>query len=237
APPIRDTAQLEERMLGLSRVALFVGSLLLLAGCGTTTETGDLQVTITGVPAGASAAVVVTGPGGFNRVVTQSGPVSGLRVGAYTLTPAEVTSPNSGYDGVERFVAAAETVAVTANVSTPVTLSYAYAGLSIDDPAGDASGNANNYPIFAALNLPTEVGSTDVTFTVTLADAGDDFTHLVVVIDLDIDQDVNTGEPAFGGGGPCPEANEIGSEFEIFAEPGFIVLIDIATDTDIDVPL
>ena len=33
------------------------------------------------------------------------------------------------------------------------------------------------------------------------------------------------------------KANEIGSEFEIFAEPGFIVLIDIATDTDIDVPL
>lgn len=223
-------------MHGSMRAALLIVSTLVLAACSAVIEVGDLQVTITGVPSGASASIVVTGPGGFNRVVTESGELTGLRTGTYTLTPAEVTAPNSGYVGVERFGAAEESVAVTANASTPVTVNYTYQGLSVDDVEGDAAGNANNYPIFDAVNLRSEVDGDAVTFTVTLTDAATDLTTFVAVIDLDVDQDATTGEPAFGGS-LCPQAGGFGSEFRIFADLEFTILVNTANDTEVDLAL
>jgi glucose/arabinose dehydrogenase len=51
---------------------------------------GALDVTIAGVPAGLAAAVTVTGPGGFSRVLTTTTTIGDLEPGTYTVAAADV---------------------------------------------------------------------------------------------------------------------------------------------------
>ena len=60
---------------------------------------GSLVVTISGLPAGASANVTVTGPAGFTRVVTTTTTLTGLSAGGYSLIVADVTHEGSTYTG------------------------------------------------------------------------------------------------------------------------------------------
>src|SRR5262249_7219799 len=52
--------------------------------------TGTLQVTTSGLPAGASAGISVTGPGGFTRAVTGSELLVGLAPGTYSIAAGNV---------------------------------------------------------------------------------------------------------------------------------------------------
>lgn len=56
-------------------------------------ETGTLEVSISGLPAGTDADIVVTGPGGFSRTLSGSGSLTGLALGDYTVTAA----PTGGF--------------------------------------------------------------------------------------------------------------------------------------------
>src|SRR5262245_9701443 len=60
---------------------------------------GSLQVTISGLPAGAQAGVTVTGPGGFSRTVTATTTLTQLAAGQYTVSATDVTHEGSVYTG------------------------------------------------------------------------------------------------------------------------------------------
>ena len=78
---------------------LLVSALLACGGGGGPTGpvTGSLAVAVSGLPAGASAAVSVSGPGGFARTVTGSETLSNLTPGGYSLSASTVTFGGSAF--------------------------------------------------------------------------------------------------------------------------------------------
>lgn len=106
-------------------------ALLIAAGCGSgsdgTTEppppaTGSLTVNIGGLPSGTTAAVTVTGPGGFSRILTATETLASLTPGAYTVTGASVTTSGGRYGAVP----ASQPVTVVAGAN-PVLATVTYA--------------------------------------------------------------------------------------------------------------
>jgi hypothetical protein len=59
--------------------------------------TGSLAVAVSGLPGGASAAVSISGPGGFARALTGSQTISNLAPGGYSLTASNVNYGGSAY--------------------------------------------------------------------------------------------------------------------------------------------
>jgi hypothetical protein len=57
------------------------------------TATATLVVTVNGAPAGASEMVRVSGPNGFQRLVSATTTLTGLPAGAYTITASDVVQP------------------------------------------------------------------------------------------------------------------------------------------------
>ncbi len=60
-------------------------------------QSGTLQISIAGLPAGASASVVVGGPEGFSQSVGATSMLSGLALGTYSLTAQSITVDGSVY--------------------------------------------------------------------------------------------------------------------------------------------
>jgi glucose/arabinose dehydrogenase len=105
-----------------------------VAACGegsTGPQAGRLAITITGLPAGVSAAVTIVGPGGFQFVTGSSRELAALDPGSYTITAADVTA-----GGNIRYTAtpATQTVVVTSGAiatATPITYAVATARLAL----------------------------------------------------------------------------------------------------------
>jgi hypothetical protein len=83
--------------------------------------TGNLTVTITGLPGGANAAVAVTGPGGFNQNLTATTTLMGLTPGAYTVAASNVVSGGT-YAPAPTMQTPMVTAGNTANASVVYTL-------------------------------------------------------------------------------------------------------------------
>jgi hypothetical protein len=81
-------------------------------------KTGDLSVTVSGLPAGTDAQITVVGPGGISQAVTHTGTLSNLNPGTYTITAADVTA-----DEIYRATAASQTIQLS-NAQASVTVSY-----------------------------------------------------------------------------------------------------------------
>ncbi len=96
---------------------------------------GSLTVTVNGLPGGASAAVQVSGPGGFSRALTATTTLTGLAVGAYTIAASNVSSGGQTYlpspASQSRAVSAGGTGTATVTYGTvaPGTLSVSVSGL------------------------------------------------------------------------------------------------------------
>ncbi len=82
--------------------------------------TGSLRVTVSGLPAGAAAAVTVSGPGGFSQAVTATRTLTGLAPGTYAVAGRDVASGGTTYTAS----VSSATVPVTAGSSPLVTVSY-----------------------------------------------------------------------------------------------------------------
>ncbi|MBV6521178.1 MAG: hypothetical protein MNPFHGCM_01305 [Gemmatimonadaceae bacterium] len=101
---------------------------------------GSISLSINGLP-GASANVVVTGPGGYSRVATTTGLILGLTPGSYTITASSVTLQSVTYAPNP----SVQTVNVPASLAAvPVTVTYS-----------PASGSLT----LTVLNLPAGVGA------------------------------------------------------------------------------
>ena len=81
---------------------------------------GALRVTVSGLPAGVSAAVTVTGANNFLQAISETRTLSDLRPGTYAVTASEVVSGNTRYSpSVGR-----PSVDVVAGATAAVTVSY-----------------------------------------------------------------------------------------------------------------
>jgi len=104
-------------------------------------QLGSLIVTVTGLPNGAQAAVTVTGPNSFSRVVTVTDTLTGLSAGTYAVGVADVSHQGSTYAGSP--ATQSVTVAAGTSASAPAvvyvlatgSLSVTLGGLPSSTPA------------------------------------------------------------------------------------------------------
>ena len=82
---------------------------------------GSLRVNVAGVPAGATAAVSVTGPNGFAQSLTVSSTLSGLTPGSYTVVATAISAGGFSYAPTP----ASQAAAVSINATTTVAVTYA----------------------------------------------------------------------------------------------------------------
>ena len=100
---------------------------VILAACGggggggsTDPEVGSLQVAVTGLPAGPSASILVSGPDDYSRSLTGSTTISNLDPGAYTVAASNVQVSANTYAATPLN----QTVQVTAGDATLANVSY-----------------------------------------------------------------------------------------------------------------
>ena len=84
--------------------------------------TARLALTVTGLPAGATAAVAVTGPAGFSRASTGSASYDLLEPGTYIVAAADVQVSGTTFHAVQT----TQTVTLAAS-TTPAAITVAYA--------------------------------------------------------------------------------------------------------------
>ncbi len=82
--------------------------------------TGTLAVSVNGMPAGAAAAIVVTGPDGYRRELTASETLNTLPVGNYSVSASEVSAAGDRYAPS----VGSQTVTLAPHAVTPATVSY-----------------------------------------------------------------------------------------------------------------
>jgi glucose/arabinose dehydrogenase len=112
----------------------------LLAGCGggggnpgftgpmgPDATTGNLVLVVDSLPAGASAAIRVTGPNNFAQDVTRSQTLANLAPGTYSIAASSVTLGSATYTPAP----ATQSAVVTAGASVTATVVYSTAALSI----------------------------------------------------------------------------------------------------------
>jgi hypothetical protein len=85
-----------------------------------TAGTGNLGITITGLPGDANASVTVTGPGGYNQSATSSRTMTNLAPGSYTVTARSVSGSGSTYTPLP----ATQTATVTAGTTATAGVRY-----------------------------------------------------------------------------------------------------------------
>ena len=101
-----------------------------LAGCGgesTGPDTGSLQVSVSGLPAGTPASVTISGPGGYTQSLGASETLAGLAPGAYTVAAGAVNAGSSLYTASP----ASQSVTVTGGSTAASTVAYAVASGSL----------------------------------------------------------------------------------------------------------
>jgi hypothetical protein len=129
-----------------------------------TPTTGTLMVSVSGLPAGASAQGSITGPGGFNASLTGPQSFPGLVPGLYTVTPTTVSSSGTTY------ISGAQNGNVVAGQTANVGVTYS----RLENPllsvvgggTGTGSGHITSSPagIDCTITNGTATGSCSVAF-------------------------------------------------------------------------
>ncbi len=98
---------------------------------------GSLEVTVTGLPAGATASIVVTGPNGFNQQLGSSGVLSNLEPSDYVMTAQAVESytPTPATQAMSITAGSNEKLTVTYSGATTGQLAIKIVGLPSDKNA------------------------------------------------------------------------------------------------------
>ncbi len=111
------------RVVVLSLVAGVL--VVVLVACNTAPATGSMTVTVNGLPAGLSAAVTVTGPGGYAQAVTGTATLTGLAPGTYSLTVGRAATTDTIVPTLYDGTAAPSSVTLTANGTASTAVDYA----------------------------------------------------------------------------------------------------------------
>jgi len=116
--------------LGLVMLAACGGSDAPTAGHPPVPKAASLTITISNVAAGATANVVVTGPGGFSRSFASTTTITGLTAGSYTVNASAVETENALYAAMP----ASQNVELTAGSERSVEVTYSLASGTLDIP-------------------------------------------------------------------------------------------------------
>lgn len=157
------------------RIACLVQTAVLavaLAACTTTQPPGPpdddgqgtLVVLVNGLPTGATVAVSVTGPGGFDELLAASDTIRGLAVGSYAVTASDVS-----HAGVDYAAGVTGSPAnVTANAVTTATVTYT----AVSQAPGDLSVTITGLPggVDAAVSVTGGTVNEQLTASGTLED-------------------------------------------------------------------
>lgn len=108
--------------------------------------TGDLSIQATGLPPGSTASVTVTGPGGYSQTTAPGTLLTGLDVGAYTVTGAPVSDAGFSYQ-----VASAAAATVTDGGTATATLAYGIKTLARSTANRPDGGVINKYRVMYVL--------------------------------------------------------------------------------------
>ncbi|MBA3344175.1 MAG: hypothetical protein H0T44_02580 [Gemmatimonadales bacterium] len=81
---------------------------------------GNLTVVVNGLPSGAAAPVMVTGPGGYSQPIPETRTLSLLPVGTYTITAESVDA------GCSQYTPSAATQSVAVDLSSPASAEVSY---------------------------------------------------------------------------------------------------------------
>jgi len=197
--------------------------------------TGNLTVTITGLPAGATANVTVSGPNGFSRAVTATETLTGLAPGGYTVAAAEVTSGSTSYAPSPASQTVTVAAAGTASASVTYTAAAApsldlridgwYLSQSVQDAAGDIPLVNNRDGYLRVFVVASESNTARPAVRVRLYRNGALATTFVI--------------PAPGGSVPTSrDEGHLASSWNLkiprnFIAPGFALLADVDPDNAI----
>lgn len=113
-------SQMKRQALSMA-IPLLLASLACGSDDGVAPARGSLEVTITGLPAGQSANVTVTGPGITSRAVTATATLSGLTTGSYDVRAQNVTTAGVAYVATP----ATQNVTVSGGATATATVTYA----------------------------------------------------------------------------------------------------------------
>jgi len=102
---------------------------------GTPLATGDLAISISGLPSGLAASIEVTGPDSFSQTLTASETLTGLKSGTYSFSIAEVTPDSATYSDA----ASPSSIVFDATVGASVALNYACSAVNPPDSGLDAA--------------------------------------------------------------------------------------------------
>src|SRR5260370_24418327 len=137
-------------MKALFRMSACIGLVVFIACGGSSTPTpppppppssGELAVTISGLPAGTNASVTVTGPGNFNQVVNATQTLTGLTPGNYTVTANNVTQAPYSYGGTVSGSPA--TISTSAGANATVTYAAVTGAIQLNVSGTPAGTNSN----------------------------------------------------------------------------------------------
>jgi len=123
--------------------------------------TGSLQITVTGLPAGVSASVTVTGPAAFNESVTATQTFSNVLAGTYTVTANIVSQGTTTYGGTPP----TQTIVVPPSLS-PAAASVVYSAMTgqLTVNVSGTTGGANpNVLVTGPFNFSRAITATGVT--------------------------------------------------------------------------
>ncbi|MDQ6829038.1 MAG: PQQ-dependent sugar dehydrogenase, partial [Gemmatimonadota bacterium] len=104
--------------------ARFLPVFALLLACSDSpvaSTSGSLDITVSGLPAGVSGAISVSGPNAFQRTVTATTTLASVAAGAYVLTASSVTNAGSTYDPAP----ATQSVPVNSSATASASVTYA----------------------------------------------------------------------------------------------------------------
>ena len=104
---------------------------------------GNLAITVTGLPGGVSAAVTVTGPGGFSQTVTGTQTLTGLVAGTYTIAAGNVSSGGIVYLAGP----ASQSATVSVGATTAAGVTYTATGTLTVTISGLPGGNPANVTV------------------------------------------------------------------------------------------
>lgn len=132
------------------------------AGCGSSTvpppEVGALSVTVSGLPANATALASVNGPGGYSHPITKSEMLSGLSPGSYTLSATQVSV------GADLYLAAVSGSPATVVSDMTASMSVAYTKMVQTATVGslrvDVSGLPAGTPAAISIHGPGSFSTT-----------------------------------------------------------------------------
>lgn len=94
--------------------------------------TGQLTVTVSGLPGGANSVITVTGPNSYSHSVTATETITALTPGTYTITSSTVTSGGTSYTPAPSSQTATVTAGATATRSVAYTAVAAPATITVD---------------------------------------------------------------------------------------------------------